>query len=91
MVEHNLEVVANLSHTITVLARGRDPGRGRLRRGLEEPGRGRGVHGVGPCLRRRAAAGTGPEVAAAVEDLQAWYGESHILHGVDFRFAPASW
>ena len=24
----------------------------------------------------------------AVEDLQAWYGESHILHGVNFDVAP---
>lgn len=34
-----------------------------------------------------------PEVAAsrallAVRDLHAWYGESHILHGVDFDVAP---
>ena len=24
----------------------------------------------------------------AVEDLQAWYGESHILHGVNFEVFP---
>ena len=35
MVEHNLSVVANLSDTITVLQRGRDPRRGRLRHGVE--------------------------------------------------------
>jgi ABC-type branched-subunit amino acid transport system ATPase component len=26
-----------------------------------------------------------------VERLQAWYGESHVLHGVTFASAPASW
>src|SRR6185369_10789950 len=24
----------------------------------------------------------------AVRDLQAWYGESHVLHGIDFDVAP---
>ena len=55
MVEHNLSVVANLSRHHHGAGPGRDPGRGRLRRGLEEQGRGPGVHGVGPCLRQRAA------------------------------------
>ena len=27
----------------------------------------------------------------AVQNLQAWYGESHILHGVTFRCAPVKW
>ncbi|MEN3350315.1 MAG: branched-chain amino acid transport system ATP-binding protein [Bradyrhizobium sp.] len=34
-------------------------------------------------LAERPAAATGAEVLA-VKDLQAWYGESHILHGIDF-------
>jgi branched-chain amino acid transport system ATP-binding protein len=31
-----------------------------------------------------------PEIAAllTVKDLQAWYGESHVLHGVDFEVRP---
>src|SRR6202167_3662795 len=31
-----------------------------------------------------------PEIAAllAVKDLQAWYGESHVLHGVNFEVRP---
>jgi branched-chain amino acid transport system ATP-binding protein len=31
-----------------------------------------------------------PEIGAllAVKDLQAWYGESHVLHGVDFEVRP---
>jgi len=39
-----------------------------------------------------ASAGPAPEVNARallhVEGLQAWYGESHILHGVDFEIRP---
>ncbi len=27
----------------------------------------------------------------AVEELQAWYGESHILHGVTFEVGRAKW
>jgi branched-chain amino acid transport system ATP-binding protein len=32
-----------------------------------------------------------PEIAAllTVKDLQAWYGESHVLHGVDFEVRPS--
>src|SRR5687767_10732930 len=29
-----------------------------------------------------------PEPLLAVRDLHAWYGESHILHGVDFNVRP---
>ena len=29
-----------------------------------------------------------PEPLLAVRDLHAWYGESHILHGVDFEVRP---
>ena len=31
-----------------------------------------------------------PEIAAllTIKDLQAWYGESHVLHGVDFEVRP---
>ena len=41
---------------------------------------------------RAAASGPAPEVATRallhVEGLEAWYGESHILHGVDFEIRP---
>ncbi len=33
-----------------------------------------------------AAAGTAPLLA--VRGLEAWYGESHVLHGIDFDVAP---
>ena len=39
-----------------------------------------------------ASSGPAPEPASRpmlqVERLQAWYGESHILHGVDFEIRP---
>ena len=38
-----------------------------------------------------AARSSGARAAApllAVRDLQAWYGESHVLHGIDFEVAP---
>ncbi|HEX4523213.1 MAG TPA: ABC transporter ATP-binding protein [Casimicrobiaceae bacterium] len=38
------------------------------------------------ALRASAAAAVAPLLA--VRDLQAWYGESHILHGVSFDVAP---
>ena len=44
-----------------------------------------------------AAAGMNPGAAAAgapllaVRGLNAWYGESHILHGVDFDVAAERW
>ena len=81
MVEHNLSVVADLSQT----DHGPDPrpgaGRGRLRHGLEQSRGRRGVYGDGdrPCLRRSR-----PSELLRVEELHAWYGELHILHGMDF-------
>src|ERR1700736_5494900 len=33
----------------------------------------------------RPAAASGAAPVLAVQDLQAWYGESHILHGVNFN------
>ena len=37
------------------------------------------------ALASRAAAATGTEPLLAVEDLHAWYGESHVLHGMRFE------
>src|SRR6201997_372698 len=41
---------------------------------------------------RMAAAGAAQSISAtpvlAVQNLEAWYGESHILHGVNFHVAP---
>ena len=34
------------------------------------------------------AAGTAPTPLLRVRGLEAWYGESHVLHGIDFEVAP---
>ena len=90
MVEHNLSVVSTLSDHITVLARGEVLAQGDYASVSTNPGRHRGVPGRRPCLsappqRRRTPRGA---PLLAVRDLQAWYGESHILHGVAFDVAP---
>ena len=48
MVEHNLSVVANLSHRITVLTRGRILTEGDYETVSAEPGRARSLHGGRP-------------------------------------------
>ena len=77
MVEHNLSVVANLSDRITVLTRGRVLAEGDYATVVEQSRGARSLHGDRPCL-------TSAAPLLAVKDLQAWYGESHILHGVTF-------
>ena len=77
MVEHNLSVVADLSDHITVLTRGRVLAEGDYADGVEQSGGARGLYGSGPCLTRALP-------CSRSEDLQAWYGESHILHGANF-------
>jgi branched-chain amino acid transport system ATP-binding protein len=56
--------------------------RGFLCRGLEEPPSRRGLHGHLGCrtLGNRLMA----QEVLKIANLQAWYGESHILHGVEF-------
>ena len=54
MVEHNLSVVADLCHYITVLAARRDPRRRRLRDGVAQSRSDRGLPGKGACLTRGA-------------------------------------
>src|SRR3984957_13012504 len=81
MVEHNLNVVANLSDIITVLTRGHVLAEGHYAE-LSRDER------VMADLKMAGAAALAPASGAApvlaVRDLQAWYGESHILHGVNF-------
>ncbi len=55
MVEHNLSVVADLSDTITVLARGSVIAEGDYASVSKNPGCRRSVHGDGRCLRLAAA------------------------------------
>ena len=78
MVEHNLNVVAKLSNSITVLTRGRMLAEGDYETVSEQSRCARSLYGGRPCLSphaRRCSPST---------DLQAWYGESHVLHGVSF-------
>jgi branched-chain amino acid transport system ATP-binding protein len=67
MVEHNMNVVATIADTITVLQHGRHRSLYGYR-GLRPPG----------CARMTAQ-------MLRVSGLHAYYGESHILHGVDFN------
>ena len=77
MVEHNLSVVEGISDTITVLTRGRVLAEGDYAEVSKNPeviaaylGRVRGMPDAGML---------------EISGLNAWYGESHILHGVDFN------
>ncbi len=81
MVEHNLSVVENLCHRITVLTRGRVLAEGDYATVSNNPEVQGSLHGDGPCLMSARR-------CSSVKDLQAWYGESHILHGVIVRRAP---
>ena len=80
MVEHNLNVVANLSDTITVLTRGQRAGGGRLRHRLEKPATSRQRIWESAML---DATGR-PPLELAVTNLEAWYGE--IAHPARRRF-----
>jgi branched-chain amino acid transport system ATP-binding protein len=72
MVEHNLSVVADICHHVTVLQRGEILCRRRLRDGQPGPAGSHRLHGhtrrpdMKPLLQ--------------VSGLNAWYGESHVLH-----------
>jgi len=70
MVEHNMSVVADLSDTITVLARGEVLAEGPYATVSRDPAVVEAYVGTGHA-----------EALLKVADLQAWYGESHILHG----------
>jgi ABC-type branched-subunit amino acid transport system ATPase component len=77
MVEHNLSVVANICQQVTVLQRGEILAEGDYAT-VSPTQRVRG-----PIWARRSLMATLLEV----QGLNAWYGESHILHGVDMRVA----
>jgi branched-chain amino acid transport system ATP-binding protein len=40
---------------------------------------------VSSSVPREPAAGSAADVVLSVENLEAWYGESHVLHGIDFN------
>eukprot|EP01034_Spumella_vulgaris_P033460 gene33460-41287_t len=74
MVEHNMSVVSGICDKISVLQRGALLAEGSYDEVSNNPQRGR--------IGRSALMGT---PALEIRNLQAWYGESHILHGVDFE------
>ena len=74
MVEHNLSVVANISDHITVLTRGRVLAEGIIKR----------YPTILKCAKPIWALVMAKPLLT-VERLEAWYGESHILHGVNFQ------
>ena len=74
MVEHNLSVVEGLCDIITVLTRGRVLAEGDYATVSTNPDVIAAY--LGPDAEPRCLRSTG---------LNAWYGESHILHGVDFE------
>ena len=81
MVEHNLSVVADLSDTITVLQRGRVLAEGSYDEVSSNPEVREAYMGTGAGWPERGARGA--REVLRLEDLHAFYGESHILHGVE--------
>ena len=75
MVEHNLSVVADLSDTITVLARGAVLAQG----DYAAVSRDERVITAYMGAQERGA------LMLSINKLNAWYGESHVLHGVDIE------
>ena len=55
MVEHNMNVIAGISDTITVLQRGEVLAEGTLRRSIEESARDASLYGQRRCCARRSA------------------------------------
>ena len=102
LVEHNLKVVSGLCDTITVLTRGRVLAEGDYAAVSPQPGGRRPpisaprpkepprMAEAGGCRTgtRRAAAPRAGRRCWRSRGLEAWYGESHILHGVDLEVAP---
>jgi branched-chain amino acid transport system ATP-binding protein len=91
MVEHNLSVVASLSDFITVLARGSVLAEGDYATVSKDPASSRPISEPA-AMPEAALASRAPAPASApllvVEDLHAWYGESHVLHGIRFDVRP---
>jgi ABC-type branched-subunit amino acid transport system ATPase component len=81
MVEHNLNVVANLSDTITVLTRGKV-----LAEGITPRSRSirRSRKPIWELAMSNQAGNNASSPVLNVKNLEAWYGESHILHGMNF-------
>ena len=85
MVEHNMNVVAGICDKISVLQRGAMLAEGTLRRSVEKPASDGSLHGH---HQRRAGRSALMTAALEITNLQAWYGESHILHDVNLTVEP---
>jgi branched-chain amino acid transport system ATP-binding protein len=89
MVEHNLSVVSTISDTITVLARGKVLAEGNYDEVSKDRAWSRPISEVD--MAEAAVKARETNVAAPllkVSDLEGWYGESHVLHGIDFEVKP---
>ena len=85
MVEHNLSVVADLSHRITVLTRGRVLAEGDYKTVSAESARARGLSRGRPCLARRRAAARSRGAASLVRRIPR-AARRHLR-----RCSPARW
>ena len=84
MVEHNMSVVASIADTITVLARGATLAEGPYAEVSKNPAVIEAYMGT----RRRRARREPLSMAVPfleISGLHGWYGESHVLHGVDLK------
>lgn len=91
MVEHNLSVVSTLSDTITVFGTRQGSGR-RLRHGVERSARAPKPISE-PVMPEATLEKDRPQPGIAapllsIRDLNAWYGESHVLHGMNLDVYP---
>ena len=102
MVEHNLGVVSTLADTITVLNRGEVLAEGTYEEVSKNPEVMEAYMGVKPedegagvaattAMAKPATSGPPAQDTSQdllrISDLNAWYGESHVLHGVDLELA----
>ncbi len=81
MVEHNMSVVASIADTISVLQRGRVIATGPYAEVSKNPQVIEAYMGTSGVAARGSRLMAGESLKLA--GLEAWYGESHILHGVD--------
>ena len=94
MVEHNMNVVSGIRDRITVLQRGAVLAEGTYEEVSNNAASDGSLHGH--RARDASFEGIGPlecamTTALEIANLHAWYGESHILHDVNFTSTRAKW
>ena len=80
MVEHDMGVVFGLADKIAVLVYGEVIAFDTPGEGARQPARAGGLPRLGA---RRCAGGRGTDMLDSSTNLHAYYGKSHVLHGVD--------